>query len=88
MLTAVFGSPDFFQRSGSVLTAAAAWSFVLIGKATGSVTPTDISGDPECFGQLRADVGKKVSGMSKVSGALTVVGTAIWGYGDVVMKVI
>lgn len=87
-LTAVFGSPEFFQRSGSLLTAAAAWSFVLISKATGSVESFGNFCEPDHFAEVRQGVAETASCMSKISGTLTVVGTVIWGYGDVLMKAI
>lgn len=77
---------EWFQRSGSILTATAAWSLVSIEQAKQTVTLTDLGFEPEEFGDFRRAANERATRIAWVGVGLTVVGTIIWGYGDLMFN--
>ena len=88
VFSAVFLDPSMFQRSGSILTAAAAWAFVLVGQARSKVEVRSIQMEGPEIAEKRLEVFRCASKISNASCILTILGTIIWGYGDLILPLL
>ena len=76
----------WFQRSGSLTVLFAVWAEYKLFKVHTLTMP--MSGGGETYqdaahtGELKTKYGKKLNVINFVSAALVIIGTVIWGYGD------
>lgn len=77
---------DWFQRSGSILTAAAAWSFAWNESSKRRVWSPSNQFESEEYSKLYSTLEPYFSFLGRASVVLTIVGTIIWGYGDLILQ--
>ncbi|WP_445357929.1 hypothetical protein [Microbulbifer sp. ANSA005] len=75
---------SWFQRSGSIVVALAVWIEIKNNKISGYIYPSGLSTSD--YTTLRNDYGAYFNAIKWSGFVLAVIGTLIWGYGDIPIR--
>ena len=82
----------WFQRSGSLMVLFAVWIEFKLFKITNSTNPISANGQTwdnlEVGSRLRIKYGKTIQKLKFLAAALALIGTLVWGYGDLFLSTI